>query len=249
MAFKDHFSRDSAAYRDNRPRYDVELVDILASPLKGRGLAVDVGCGNGQLSTLLAERFDHVIAADGSESQIAAADKRPNIDYRVATAETLELEDGSADLITVMQAAHWFDREAFYKVADRALKPGGALALVGYGLSQITPEIDAAVYDFYEGVVGQYWPPERVHMDTAYADFTFPYDEMTPGSYTMRINWTCAQFYGYLDTWSAVGRATKALGHNPLHDFAPKLKAVWGETEVRTVNWPMFMRYGLKPAA
>ena len=249
MGFKDHFSRDSAAYRDNRPRYDIELVDILAAPVKGRDLAVDVGCGNGQLSVLLAERFGHVIAADGSESQITAAEKRPNIDYRVATAETLELEPESADLITVMQAAHWFDRDTFYKVADRALKPGGALALVGYGLTRITPEVDAAIDEFYDGIIGPYWPPERKHMDNGYADFSFPYAEIKPGDYTMRVNWTYDQLYRYLDTWSAVGRATKALGHNPLHNFAPRLKAVWGDAPTRTVSWPMFMRYGLKPAS
>lgn len=249
MAFKDHFSRDSAAYRDNRPRYDIELVDILTSPIKGRALAVDVGCGSGQFSTLLAERFDHVIAADGSKSQIEAAGSHPKVDFRVATAETLNLEDASADLITVMQAAHWFDRDAFYKVADRALKPGGALALIGYGLTRISPAVDAAIDEFYDGIVGPYWPPERKHMDNAYADFTFPYPEMKPGDYTMRVEWTFDQLYRYLDTWSAVGRATAALGHNPLHDFAPTLKAAWGDAETRTVSWPMFMRYGLKPGA
>jgi SAM-dependent methyltransferase len=249
MAFKDHFSRDSISYRDNRPRYDVDLVDILAAPIKGRALAVDVGCGSGQFSTLLAERFDHVIAADGSKSQIAAAGSHPKVDFRVATAETLNLEDESADLITVMQAAHWFDREAFYKVADRALKPGGALALVGYALTRVNEAVDAAIDEFYDGIIGPYWPPERKHMDNAYAEFSFPYSEITPGNYTMRVEWTFEQLYRYLDTWSAVGRATEALGYNPLHGFATTLQAAWGEAETLTVSWPMFMRYGLKPGA
>ncbi|WP_417449401.1 class I SAM-dependent methyltransferase [Kordiimonas sp.] len=247
MTFQDHFSRDSAAYRANRPRYDIDLVDILAGPIKGRDLAVDIGCGNGQFSRLLAERFAKVIAADGSASQIAQAEENANIDYRVATAETLELADASADLITVVQAAHWFDRDVFYKVADKALKPGGALALVGYGLTRISPGIDAAIDDFYDRGIGEYWPPERKHMDNAYADFDFPYKEITPGQYTMTLEWSFEQLRGYLGTWSAVGRAQKVLGFNPLDAFAAKLQEVWGDAPTRTVRWPIFMRYGLKP--
>ncbi|WP_262690088.1 class I SAM-dependent methyltransferase [Kordiimonas aestuarii] len=247
MTFKDHFSRDSAAYRENRPSYDINLVDILAAPVKGRDLAVDVGCGNGQFSRLLARRFDHVIAADGSASQIAESEARPNIDYRVATAETLDLKPECADLITVVQAAHWFDRDTFYKVADKALKPGGALALVGYGLTRISPEIDAAIDDFYDRGIGKYWPPERAHMDNAYADFDFPYPEITVDAYTMSVEWSFEQLRGYLNTWSAVGRAQKVLGFNPLDAFAAKLQEVWGGARTRTIRWPMFMRYGLKP--
>ena len=247
MPFKDHFSRDSAAYKSFRPSYDIGLVDHLAKGLICHKLAVDVGCGNGQFSRLLATRFDRVIALDASAAQVGEAEPHARISYRVGTAETLDVPDGSADLICALQAAHWFDLEAFYAKANRALRPGGALALVGYGLLAITPELDAAIYDFYTRGIGNFWPADRVHIDTQYADFDFPYDEPKMPPYAMTADWSFAQLKGYMGTWSAIGAAKKVLGFNPLDAFVPKLAEIWGNVPTRPVRWPVFMRYGIKP--
>ncbi len=247
MTFKDHFSHDSSAYKTHRPQYEVSLVDHLAAGLDVRKLAVDVGCGSGQFTHVLAERFDHVIGYDGSASQIENAEPNDRIDYRVGKAEDLKLEPLSVDMITVLQAAHWFDLPAFYARADRALKPGGVLALVAYGLARITPDIDAAVDDFYTRGIGAYWPPERAHFDDEYASLPFPYDEPAMPRYEMKVEWTFDQLKGYLGTWSAVGEAKKVLGFNPLDAFTAKLREVWGDAETHTVCWPLFMRYGRKP--
>ncbi|XP_030828583.1 uncharacterized protein LOC105439561 [Strongylocentrotus purpuratus] len=49
----------------------------------------------------------------------------------IASAERLPLEDGSVDLLTVASAVHWFDMPAFTREADRVLKPGGCIAVIG----------------------------------------------------------------------------------------------------------------------
>jgi ubiquinone/menaquinone biosynthesis C-methylase UbiE len=80
MRFKDHFSTRSADYASYRPTYPRELVDYLAGLCERTDVALDVGCGTGQLSVLLAERFPWVVATDASEQQIARAEVRENVE-------------------------------------------------------------------------------------------------------------------------------------------------------------------------
>lgn len=98
-------------------------------------LAVDVGCGSGQGTVLLAKHFASVVGTDVSRAQIEVAlqhAKPPNVTYRQCLAEELPFADSSADLMTAMSAFHWFDRPRFLKEAHRVLKPRGCLALLNY---------------------------------------------------------------------------------------------------------------------
>ena len=47
-AFKDHFSRQSAAYSRHWPGYPPELIDFVAASTPDRDLAIDCATGNGQ---------------------------------------------------------------------------------------------------------------------------------------------------------------------------------------------------------
>ncbi|KAG7271083.1 hypothetical protein CRUP_026015 [Coryphaenoides rupestris] len=92
-------------------------------------LALDVGCGSGQGSVLLAKHFASVIATDISPAQIEMAvahASMPNITYQLSKAEQLLSAPGSVDLVAVMSAFHWFDRPRFLQEAHRfyaALRP------------------------------------------------------------------------------------------------------------------------------
>ena len=129
-AFKDHFSSRAAAYAARRPTYPGAVADFLAQVSPGRALALDVGCGNGQLTSLLAARFEKVIATDASAEQVAGAKPLENVQFRVARAEAAVCEPGSVDLVTAAQAAHWFDLPAFFAEVRRVLRPGGVVALL-----------------------------------------------------------------------------------------------------------------------
>ncbi|TMS06512.1 Putative methyltransferase [Larimichthys crocea] len=98
-------------------------------------LAVDVGCGSGQGTVLLAKHFTSVVGTDVSPAQVEVAlqnAKEQNITYRQCVAEELPFSDSSVDLMTAMSAFHWFDRPRFLQEAHRVLKPRGCLALLNY---------------------------------------------------------------------------------------------------------------------
>ncbi|KAM9851170.1 putative methyltransferase [Aulostomus maculatus] len=98
-------------------------------------LAVDVGCGSGQGTVLLAKHFASVVGTDVSAAQLELAlkhNQEANITYRQCVAEELPFADSSVDLVTAMSAFHWFDRPRFLREAHRVLKPRGCLALLNY---------------------------------------------------------------------------------------------------------------------
>src|SRR5438876_4020524 len=140
--FQDHFSDVAAAYAAHRPTYPAALVDFLAESAPRRDLAWDAGCGSGQLSVLLAERFARVIATDASPAQIAHAAPHPNVAYACAPAEDSGLPPGVADLAVAAQAAHWFDLPAYYAEVRRVGRAGALVALVTYGLVRVDHAID-----------------------------------------------------------------------------------------------------------
>ncbi|XP_056245552.1 putative methyltransferase DDB_G0268948 [Seriola aureovittata] len=133
---KDHAS----IYQRYRFTPPDELKNIILQYLdKKKGqphvLAVDLGCGTGQNSRLLAPHFRQVVGIDVSECQLEEAKAvpgYPNITYRKGTAEELPFADGSVDLLTAASAAHWFDRSRFLAEASRVLKPQGCMALLGF---------------------------------------------------------------------------------------------------------------------
>lgn len=244
--FTDHFAAVSANYADFRPHYPAALFDWLSAHAPSRLLAWDCACGTGQASADLAERFAQVAATDASSTQIAAATPHPRVAYRVAPAQDSGLADNSVDLVTVAQALHWFDLEAFYTEVRRVLKPDGLLAVWTYGIhSTDDAAIDAQLRHFYSDVVGACWPPERAHVETGYRDLPFPFAEIASPTFTMTADWTLPQLLGYLRSWSATGRYLREVGTDPVIEFGERLAALWGAAEsVRTVAWPLALRAG-----
>lgn len=245
MTFKDHFSARSAAYAAHRPTYPAALVDYLAGLCRETGSALDAGCGTGQLSVLLAERFARVVGTDASAQQIAKAQAHARVEYRVAPAERSGLPDSSVDLVTAAQAAHWFDLPAFYAEARRVGRPGAVIALVTYGVIEADAEIGPAIRHFYHDVVGPYWPPERRHVEEGYRSFAFPFAEATPPPLAIAVEWRAADLIGYADTWSAVREAEKILGQEPLERFRREILLAWGDPERRrAIRFPLSLRVG-----
>jgi SAM-dependent methyltransferase len=243
-AFKDHFSARSADYAARRPTYPPALADWLAGIAPRTGLAWDAGCGSGQLSVLLGERFDRVVATDASARQIANARPHPHVDYRCAPAEASGLEDRSADLIVAAQAAHWFDLEGFYAEVRRVARPGAAVALVCYTLPRIEPAVDAALRRFHDERMAPYWPAEREHVDAGYATLPFPFPEIPAPDTAMTADWTLADMLGFLDTWSSVRRFEQAEGRSPIPEFRAALEPIWPEGRRLAVRWPLSVRAG-----
>jgi ubiquinone/menaquinone biosynthesis C-methylase UbiE len=176
--FQDYFSATAAAYAQHRPTYPPEVVDFLARSCLDPDVAWDCGCGSGQLSVLLADRFQHVLATDLSGQQLANARQHPRVEYRLGSAEASGLTGKSVDLAVAAQAAHWFDLPAYYAEVRRVTKPGGIIALITYGNMVAEQTVLQVLHHFYKDVTGPYWPPGRKHVEDGYRSFAFPFERL-----------------------------------------------------------------------
>ena len=243
--FKDHFSSASERYAAFRPDYPAVLYDWLASLCSERYTAWDCATGSGQAALGLTAHFRRVIATDASAEQIRHAAPHPAIDYRVAPAEASTLDTASVDLVTVAQAAHWFDLPRFHAEVERVLKPGGVLALWGYGRMVLPGDLDAPFLHFYAETVGPYWPAERQRIDDGYRSLEFPFTEIDAPPFFIEVEWTLDRLLDYVSTWSAVKRFQAAQGHDPLSALRAELTPAWGDAaKPRQLAWPLFLRCG-----
>lgn len=244
-AFKDHFSTRSSGYAAFRPGYPAELFTYLACLTPRHDLAWDCATGSGQAARGLAEHYIRVWATDASAAQIDAAAPRARVEFRVAPAQASGLPDRSVDLVTVAQAAHWFDLPAFYAEVRRVLKADGLLAIWCYERLTIEPAVDAIVEEFYGGLLGPYWPPERRLVESGYRDLDFPFAELPAPAIPMTANWTLDQLLGYFSTWSALKAYQRATGEDPLPVLRERLASAWiSLDQAKTIKWPLSVRLG-----
>jgi len=241
--FEDHFSKQSQLYAQHRPTYPEEIYAYLASIAPGHALAWDCGTGNGQAAVGLAKYFDRVYATDASAEQIARAQPCENVEYHVEPAEQVSLADSCADLVTVAVAVHWFDFDKFYGEVRRVLKQEGILAVWTYSLTEISPDIDALVSQYYYDVLNGFWP-ERIHyLEEKYETLPFPFEELKPPAFAMERHWELEEYAGFLDSWSATQRYREQKGQHPLELIWDQFSTAWGSAP-RRVRWSLYFRIG-----
>lgn len=237
------FLSGGESYARYRPVYPPELADYLAGLAPNIRSALDVGCGTGQLTQLLAGRFDTVTGVDPSADQIANAAAHPRIEYLCANAEALP--DGAYDLITAAQAAHWFRLDAFYREVRRVAAPDALLSLISYGVLMLDAGLNERFLRFYTDEIGPYWPAERRLVDEGYQSLDFPFNEIAAPPLSFSHQWSLDALFGYISTWSAVVRAREAGCEAMLDNFYQEMAALWGDPmTVRSVTWPVNMRIG-----
>lgn len=243
--FSDHFGTVARHYADSRPTYPGALFEWLATQCARRILAWDCATGTGQAALGLASHFERIVATDASAGQIEAAAAHPRIEYRVATAEDSRLQASSVDLVTVAQALHWFDVDAFWQEVRRVARSDALVAVWTYGGIEADGAIDERIRHFYREVVGPYWPPQRRHVETGYRELSFPFDEIEAPQFEVRLQWTLPHLLGYLRSWSATVAYKKATGSDPVEAWAPAFRQAWGDGDaVREVRWPLRLRAG-----
>lgn len=241
VTFRDHFSAQAATYAEYRPRYPAAVADLLRGLVPG-DTAWDIGCGNGQLTLALAERFARVIATDPSEAQLRVATPHSHVEYRCATAEDSGLPDGSIDLAVAAQAAHWFDWPHFTAEVTRVTRPGSAVALIAYGKLFVDGEAGTEITHYHEHVAGPYWPPGREHIENGYRDLVLPWSPIDAPAIEMTAEWTRDELAGYLASWSATLRLIAAQGPEPFEALKARLATTWPDGERRLVRWPLIVK-------
>ncbi len=244
-SFKDHFSTQSSDYSKYRPDYPQELYDFILSEARERKTAWDCGTGNGQAAAVLSQYFEKIYATDPSAEQIKNATQKSNIEYRVASAENSTLPDKSIDLITVAQALHWFDFTKFFAEVKRVAKPDAIIAVWSYELCKVDEETDKVFLHFYNGILGNYWAPERKHVENAYSNIPFPFTEAKENVFYMKKQWNLQDFMGYLSTWSAVQKYIKTNETNPLELVAADFEKAWINPAIfKEVSFPVTVKTG-----
>lgn len=246
MGFADHFSSVARTYATFRPTYPDTLFAWLAKTAPAQTQVWDCACGNGQASQGLAKYFDHVIATDASAAQIAAATPTLKIEYRVAPAEQSGLAERSVDLVTVAQALHWFNFEAFYTEARRILKPRGLIAAWGLGWVRIENNaLDSLTLSFQTETLRDYWAPEISYVIAEYKTIPFPFEEISIPSFSLETSWSFSELMGYFRSFSATAKFVNIHGSDPVKTVEEQLAPLWGDPNKRyTFKWPFHMRAG-----
>ena len=241
---KDYFSTQSDKYAKFRPTYPTDFFNYLNSIIPKKDNAWDCGTGSGQIAFELAKTFGNINATDISQSQIDNAQKSDKIKYSVQPAEKTNFDNDTFDLIIVAQAIHWFDFRKFYTEVKRTGKDNAKLCVVGYGLIQITSQIDYIIKEFYVNVIGKYWDKERKYIDENYGTIPFPFDEIKTPKFENKHQWNLEHLIGYLNTWSAVRHFIKENGKNPINKLETQLKQYWKKGEIKEVKFPILLRIG-----
>lgn len=239
------FLESGDQYQKYRPSYPQILGTFLASLVSQHRRALDVGCGTGQLTKLLASSFHKVIGIDQSESQIDHAQACDNVTYYVSSAENFPSTIVDIDLITVAQAAHWLDLPLFYQEVKRVSSSNAVIALISYGVIVTDSPLYERIMQFYKDEIGCYWPDERKMVDEGYQNIYFPFKELPVEILNIEKRWCLKEFLGYISTWSAVKKARDTGNRVVLEKFYDEIGQLWGDPlQKYRFTWPINMRVG-----
>ena len=123
-------ARTYSAFEQERTRPVLDLVAAL--PARGVQVAIDLGCGPGNSTEVLADRFPQarVTGLDSSDDMLAAARERlPGIRFELADIEAWNPVE-SFDVILANASLQWLpDHAALYPRLVSRLAAGGSLAV------------------------------------------------------------------------------------------------------------------------
>jgi ubiquinone/menaquinone biosynthesis C-methylase UbiE len=132
------FDSCAPAYDEVRRSYPPVLIDaaIERGGLEPGSRVLEVGCGTGKLTELLAGRGLVVDAVDPGENMIDVARKRvgetDRVRFHLGRFEELPLEDRVFDGAFSATAFHWIEPEIGWQKVARHLKPGGLFGLLAH---------------------------------------------------------------------------------------------------------------------
>jgi trans-aconitate methyltransferase len=142
-------------------KYGEDVVQQLA-PQRGERI-LDLGCGTGYLTNLIAQAGARVIGMDNSSSMIERAQAAyPDLDFRIMSATDFHF-DTPFDAVFSNATLHWvLDKEAAIDNIYQALRPGGRLVLEMGGEGNVE-DILVAIrkvltrHNYYSNAATQIW--------------------------------------------------------------------------------------------
>ncbi len=126
------YAGSAAYYPHGRMPYPPELAAALRDELSldGEGRLLDVGCGPGSLTVLLAPLFERAVGVDADAEMLAEATRQAasrgveNADWVHMRAEELPGGLGSFRVATFAQSFHWMDQDRVATAVETMLEPG-----------------------------------------------------------------------------------------------------------------------------
>lgn len=110
-----------------------EICNILESYITKKSNILELACGTGQISFLVADKVESYIATDFSENMIQEANKRKTKNptkahFQIADATNLQFQEKSFDVVIISNALHIMPNpELALKEIRRVLKPDGII--------------------------------------------------------------------------------------------------------------------------
>ncbi|XP_063851831.1 uncharacterized protein LOC135095077 [Scylla paramamosain] len=198
-------------------------------------VCVDMGCGSGQNTALLAPHFATVVGVDVSQPQLDMANRMQrdvgNVSFRVGSAEAMPFDAESVNLVTCSASVHWFNLDSFYQEVDRVLCPGGVLACYSYlGCTPICH--GRSLRDTFLQIwhdLGAYWTQKHNLLLEEYATLPQLYPNDThigssEGGFIVSSEDSMEGLVGYMASWSGLDKLRRKEGEEAAMTFLTKAK-------------------------
>ncbi|CAK7201586.1 hypothetical protein SEUCBS139899_004293 [Sporothrix eucalyptigena] len=189
-------------YAQARPDYHPSVYAYIVDTHKATGgqfdTLVDLGCGPGNCARALAPHFQHAYGIDPAPGMISTAKELGGttasgeaITYGQGSANDfgtttdVQIADGTVDMVSVGNAAHWFDMQKFWQRAAAILKPGGSVAIWTTGDLRVHPDsrcaeqVQAAMDTFRERDMKPYSNEGNRIVRNKYWDLPLPWQTPT----------------------------------------------------------------------
>ncbi|MEN3265087.1 class I SAM-dependent methyltransferase [Pseudonocardia sp.] len=168
------YAGSAGHYGIGRMPYPPSLADAIGKALEldGTGRLLDVGCGPGSLTLLLAPLFEAAVGVDADYDMITEATRRASktkatdIEWRQLRAEDLPADLGMFRVVTFAQSFHWMDQLLVARRVRDMLGPGGGWVHVHATTHRGVAGDDLLPYprppwEHIDNLVGSYLGPVR----------------------------------------------------------------------------------------
>jgi len=209
------FGQVAEQYDRVRPGYPTVLFDDLAHQADPRpgGRVLEIGCGTGQATRVLAERGYVVTALDLSPAMIDVARARlaafGNVDLQVSAFEAWPLPPEPFDLVCAAQALHWVQADVRWPKIAAALAPRGWVAVFGHehvagGTQSFFDQVQACYERWMPGTPPglRLTPAERLPFADLGLGSSGLFERPTLRRYPWQQPYTTAEYLAVLGTYS-----------------------------------------------
>lgn len=226
----DGFDGEAARYEAIRPVPPEALIDRLLE--KGRlgpgSRVLEVGCGSGQATRLLAPHGLRLYAIDIGPRLLALARTRlapwPEVSFEQIAFEAFASPEPFEAIVSV-QAFHWIDPAIGLEKAARLLAPGGSLLLAWHLCASQTTGFYQATQPVYDRYQGNITGPDAVSAParfTAEISASPHFNDLSEDSFDWSLAYTRPEYLDLLRTFSDV----QAMAQTPREAFLAEIGAL-----------------------